>query len=351
MKATQLLTQSGELTADPEFPLDVTSELCQDLLRQMTRARRFDREAYALQRQGHLGLWLQSWGQEAAQIGSIAAVWDTDWVFPSYRDHAAALYRGIQPREILSQWRGCSAGGWDPHAYHFQVYTLVLAAQLLHAVGFAMGARLEGADEVVLTYFGDGATSEGDASEALNWAASFECPVVFLCQNNHWAISTPVDKQLKSPLHDRAAGFGLDAYLVDGNDVLAVFAVTKAAVERARQTHRPAFVEAQTFRMGGHSTSDDPDVYRSKIDFERWRTRDPIDRLRTFMEHKGWLDISVADALEREAEELAAETRRVCLALASPEFAQLFDEVLVGSSPLLDREKQVYLAHRAGLSA
>lgn len=346
MEPMQLLTQDGELTPHPDLPLDVTADLCQDLLRHMVLARRFDQEAYSLQRQGELGLWLQSWGQEAAQVGSMAAVRGEDWVFPSYRDHAAALHRGISPGEIMSQWRGVSAGGWDPHEHRFHVNTLVLGTQLLHAAGFAMGVRLEGSDEVVLSYFGDGASSEGDASEALNWAVTFECPVVFLCQNNQWAISTPVGSQTSRPLHERAAGFGMDSYLVDGNDVLAVLAVSQKAAARTRAGHGPAFIEAVTFRMGGHSTSDDPKAYRSQEEFDLWQGRDPISRLRTFMGHKGWLDDEWSAALEAESDELAAATRVACQALAAPDFAVLFDQVLTSPSPLLQQEKNALLAER-----
>lgn len=346
MDPIQLLTQDGELTPHPDFPLDVTPELCQDLLRHMVLARRFDKEAYSLQRQGELGLWLQSWGQEAAQVGSISAVRRNDWVFPSYRDHASALHRGITPGEIMSQWRGVSAGGWNPHEHHFHVNTLVLATQLLHATGFAMGVRIEGSDEVVLSYFGDGSSSEGDANEALNWSVAFDCPVVFFCQNNQWAISTPVAAQTTRPLHERAAGFGLDSYLVDGNDVLAVHAVTQHAAARSRAQQRPSFIEAMTFRMGGHSTSDDPKAYRSQEEFEVWERRDPIARLRTFMEHKGWLDEQWSAALDTEADELATATRMACKALVAPDLADLFDQVLTSPSPLLQQEKQYLLAER-----
>ncbi|MEV0109808.1 thiamine pyrophosphate-dependent enzyme [Nocardia sp. NPDC050799] len=346
MKPMQLLTQDGEFTPCPNLPLDVTAELCQDLLRHMVLARRFDQEAYSLQRQGELGLWLQSWGQEAAQIGSIAAVRSDDWVFPSYRDHAAALHRGIEPGEIMSQWRGCSAGGWNPHEYRFHVNTLVLATQLLHATGFAMGVKLEGSDEVVLSYFGDGSSSEGDASEALNWAVTFECPIVFVCQNNQWAISTPVGSQTTKPLHERAAGFGLDSYLVDGNDVLAVLAATRQAAQRTRAGHGPSFIEVVTFRMGGHSTSDDPTAYRSADEVRRWEARDPITRLRTFMNHKGWLDDDRSAALDAEAAALAAATRAACKALAAPDLAELFDQVLSSPTPLLQQEKLALLAER-----
>lgn len=234
MDTLQLLAPDGGLRDDPEWPLEVTPELCRGLYRSMRLARSLDSAALALQRQGELGLWLQSLGQEAAQVGSITALRDTDHVFPSYREHAAALCRGITPAELLVQWRGNRHSGWDPARYRFHIYTLVLAAQLPHATGYAMGVQRDGADEIVVGYFGDGAASEGEANEALNWAAAAEVPLLFFCQNNHWAISTPVRAQMRAPLHQRARGFGLDAYRVDGNDVLAVRAMTRTVADRIR---------------------------------------------------------------------------------------------------------------------
>ncbi len=345
MEPVQLLTPEGTFTAHPDYPVDASAERCRSLLRHMTLARRLDQEALALQRQGELGLWLQCWGQEAAQVGSMAALEATDWVFPSYRDHAAALYRGIGPAELLSQWRGCTASGWDPFQHRFHVYTLVLAAQLLHATGFAMGGLLEGGDDIVLTYFGDGASSEGDANEALNWAASFNAPVVFFCQNNQWAISTPAADQTGAPVHQRAAGYGLDTYVVDGNDVLAVAAVTERAVARVRGGGGPAFIEAMTYRMGGHSTSDNPSAYRDSAEVDAWAERDPIDRLRTFMLAEGMIDDAALGVLGDEAEHLAADTRRECLTLAPMPLAEVFDHVLPEGSRPLVQERDAMLSY------
>jgi 2-oxoisovalerate dehydrogenase E1 component alpha subunit len=341
-EAVQLLTPAGHLRDHDDIALDVTPELCRSLARSMTLARRLDDEALALQRQGELGLWLQSWGQEAAQVGSVTAIADTDWVFPSYREQAAAMCRGITPAELLAQWRGCAASGWDPDRYRFQIYTLVLAAQLPHAVGYAMGIQRDGSDEIVLTYFGDGAASEGDASESLNWAATVEAPVLFFCQNNQWAISTPSGTQSRAPLHQRARGFGLDAYLVDGNDVLAVHAVTRHAAAGVRAGSGPALIEAETYRMGGHSTSDDPTRYRSGGELDHWRARDPIARLRALIEREGWADDAFWAGLEEESNDLAADVRTACHALEPPEFDSIFEHVLVAETRALAAERAAH---------
>ncbi|MCU1614408.1 MAG: pyruvate dehydrogenase (acetyl-transferring) component subunit alpha [Frankiales bacterium] len=250
----------------------------------MSLARRLDHEALALQRQGELGLWLPCWGQEAAQVGSVSALQDTDYVFPSYREHAAALVRGISPTELLTQWRGATHAGWDPKNYNFHFYSLVLGTQTLHATGYAMGAVLDGGDQVVAAYFGDGAASQGDVSEAFNWAAAQNLPVLFFCQNNQWAISTPTSLQYRTPVHERAAGFGVRSFYVDGNDALAVHAVTTEAADIVRRGEGPALVEAVTFRMAGHSTSDDPTKYRAPEELAAWEAKDPVKRLRTLLE-------------------------------------------------------------------
>lgn len=343
----QLLSPSGELRHRDDLALEVTGELCRGFYRQMSLARRLDAEALALQRQGELGLWLQSLGQEAAQVGSITAISEQDYVFPSYREHAAALCRGITPAELLVQWRGNKHSGWDPRRYRFHIYTLVLAAQTLHATGYAMGIQRDGAREIVLVYFGDGASSEGDANESLNWAAAADAPVLFFCQNNHWAISTPVTTQRRAPLHQRAEGFGLAAYCVDGNDVLAVHAVTAAAAASVRGGAGPALIEAVTYRMGGHSTSDDPRRYRSDSEVDRWRALDPIERLRLLLEKQNWADDQYFIAVSEEADDLAARTRRDCVALPIPELAGLWRHVLVEETSLLRKEREDYLEYSA----
>jgi len=341
----QLLDPTGTLT-QLGFAMSPSPDCARQLYRDMFLARRFDTEAFSLQRKGELGLWLMSLGQEAAQVGSIRALRDTDHVFPSYREHAAALCRGIVPAELLGQWRGIAHSGWDPDTYRFHIYTLVLAAQTLHATGYAMGVQRDGVDELVLTYFGDGATSQGDFNEALVWASSTRAPVLFFCQNNQWAISTPVSTQSRVGLHTRAAGFGLPSYVVDGNDALAVHEVTRQAASGVRSGSGPAFIEAVTYRMAGHSTSDDPTRYRVEAEVEQWRQRDPLTRMRQYLQ--GILTPkSYFDRLDDEADRLSDETRSVVATLADPAPASIFDHVYAGQHPLLEEQREQFAAYLA----
>ncbi|WP_455902108.1 thiamine pyrophosphate-dependent dehydrogenase E1 component subunit alpha [Rhodococcus gordoniae] len=315
----------------------------------MALARSLDQEAYHLQRQGELGLWLSCRGQEAAQVGSIRAVRDTDYVFPSYREHAAALCRGIDPAEMLTQWRGTAHGGWDPADYRFHITSLVLSTQLLHATGYALGVAADhrkdpDLDEIVLCYFGDGSASQGDANEAFNWAAVTNAPIVFFCQNNQWAISTPSTAQSRTSLHVRAAGFGLGTTVVDGNDVLAVQTATKAAAEIVRAGGPPQLVEAITYRMAGHSTSDDPTRYREDDEVKLWEQRDPLARVRRLLESEGWADDAYFASVEAEAGALAEATRSACRALEEPSLKDTFRNTLVNESPALRREREQYSA-------
>ena len=341
----QFLTPDGRLT-ERALAYGVDMGSAQRLYRDMFLARRLDAEALALQRQGELGLWLMSLGQEAAQVGSIRALRETDYVFPSYREHAAALARGIDPADLLRQWRGVAHAGWDASAHRFHFYSLVLGTQTLHATGYAMGVARDGTDEIVMTYFGDGASSEGDVSEALNWACVMAAPVLFFCQNNHWAISTPDSQQSRTRLAQRAASFGLESYLVDGNDVLAVHAVTATAAARVRTGHGPAFIEAETYRMGGHSTSDDPSKYRDEAEVDLWRARDPLHRVRTLLEEAG-TDATFFKELDSEAEDLAVATRQACHSLPEPDMAEFFGTVYAAPHPLMERQAAEYAAYRA----
>lgn len=338
MDPLRIINNDGSLAAD-SHGLTVTEDLTIELYTAMRLARRFDEESLHLQRQGELGLWLMSLGQEAAQVGSVSALRSSDYVFPSYREHAAALFRGIGPEELLVQWRGNRHSGWDPAHYRFHVYTLVLAAQLLHATGFAIGSRLENADEVTLAYFGDGSSSEGDANEALNWAAVHDAPIVFFCQNNQWAISTPTSAQMRNPLHLRAAGFGMRTYLVDGNDVLAVRAATEQAVEHARTGGGPVLIEALTYRMAGHSTSDDPNRYRSADELDDWLAKDPLARVESVLARHDWLSSSAATDIKTRCDDLATETRRKCLAMTPGPIDELFQFVLSTPTPSLTAER------------
>ena len=232
--AVQLLTPEGERVHHPDYDISLGDAELRGLYRDMVLVRRIDAEATALQRQGELGLWASSLGQEAAQVGSARTLRPGDFAFPTYRDHGVTWSRGVPPLEILSMFRGVTTGGWDPNARGCAIYTIVIGNQALHGVGYAMGVQLDGSDDAVIAYFGDGATDEGDVNEAFVFGAVFNAPVVFFCQNNQWAISSPRDRNNRVPLYERAAGFGFPGVQVDGNDILAVMAVTREALERAR---------------------------------------------------------------------------------------------------------------------
>ena len=210
--------------------------------------------------------------------------------FPTYREHGVAWTRGVDPLHVMGLFRGVDNGGWDPVERGFNLYTIVIGAQCLHATGYAMGVQRDGAESAVLAFLGDGATSQGEVNEAMIFAASFSAPVVFFCQNNQYAISVPLERQTRIPLFQRAAGFGFPGVRVDGNDVLAVLAVTRAALAAAREGQGPTFIEAFTYRMGAHTTSDDPTRYRLASELEEWKLRDPIARLKAYLSRSGIAD-------------------------------------------------------------
>ncbi|WP_432563813.1 pyruvate dehydrogenase (acetyl-transferring) E1 component subunit alpha [Kineococcus sp. SYSU DK003] len=348
----QLLDRNGVRRSHPDYDVHLEPEELLALLRDMVLLRRLDAEGEALQRQGQLGLWAGSRGQEASQVGAGRATRRQDQVFPTYRDHGAALTRDIDPLHVLSLYRGVDHGGWDPAATGVHPYTLVIAAQLLPAVGYAMGVQRDGAvgtgdpdrDAAVIAYLGDGATSQGEAAEALNWAAVFNAPVVFLCQNNQWAISEPVSRQSPVPLHRRAEGAGMPGVLVDGNDVLAVLAVVGAAMDRARAGGGPTFVESFTYRMGAHTTSDDPTRYRHAAEVDEWREKDPIDRFRAYLRAEGVLDEEYEAQLQQEADEFAERVRAGVAAMPDPDPVAMFDHAYAEPHPQVLAERDEFLA-------
>ncbi|WP_324649246.1 pyruvate dehydrogenase (acetyl-transferring) E1 component subunit alpha [Georgenia sp. H159] len=325
-----------------------------ELYRDMVLARRFDTEATALQRHGELGLWPPSLGQEAAQVGSGRAMRPQDFVFPSYREHAVAHTRGMDMRELLRVFRGIEHGGWDPLAHNFHLYTFVIGSHTLHATGYAMGIQRDGdvatgdadRDRAVVVYFGDGATSQGDVHEAMVFAAVNNAPVVFVCQNNQWAISVPSSGQTTVPLARRGAGVGIPSVRVDGNDVLASYAVTAEALERARSGGGPTLIEAFTYRMGAHTTSDDPTRYRTSAEEDYWRDRDPIDRLRAHLGDQGLADDAFFAEVEAAAEELGAATRDYCRALTPAGPEQMFDHVYGAPHPQVAGEREWFAGYR-----
>ncbi|MEU3745013.1 MULTISPECIES: pyruvate dehydrogenase (acetyl-transferring) E1 component subunit alpha [Streptomyces] len=343
----QLLTPEGERVQHPDYDIDLSAEELRGLYRDMVLSRRFDAEATALQRQGELGLWASLLGQEAAQIGSGRALRDDDYVFPTYREHAVAWCRGVDPTNLLGMFRGVNNGGWDPSTNNFHLYTIVLGSQTLHATGYAMGVAKDGADSAVIAYFGDGASSQGDVNESFVFSAVYNAPVVFFCQNNQWAISEPIEKQTRVPLYQRAAGFGFPGVRVDGNDVLACLAVTRSALERARRGEGPTLIEAYTYRMAAHTTSDDPTKYRRDEEREAWEAKDPIQRLKTYMENEGHADAAFFEELETESEALGKHVREVVRAMPVPEHMAIFDNVYADGHALVDEERAQFAAYQA----
>src|SRR3954447_25515489 len=323
VELVQLLTPEGERHEHPGYAFTGTDDDIRGFYRDMVLSRRVDAEATALQRQGELGIWASCLGQEAAQIGSGRAFLAQSFASPTYREHGVAFVRGVDPLRLLAMFRGVDHGSWNPRETNFAPYAIIIGAQTLHATGYAMGVERDGLvgtgdpgrDTAVIGYFGDGATSQGDVNEAFIFASSYNAPIVFFCQNNQWAISEPIDRQSRIPLYKRASGFGFPGVRVDGNDVLAVYAVTKAALDHARQGNGPTFVEAFTYRMGAHTTSDDPTRYRVSAEVEVWKQRDPIVRLRTYLEREGMVDEAFLAGLERESDELAAHVRQGTLAM------------------------------------
>jgi 2-oxoisovalerate dehydrogenase E1 component alpha subunit len=348
----QLLTPDGVRIENPRFDpwiADIGDDRLKALYEDQVVVRRIDTEATALQRQGQLGLWPPLLGQEAAQIGSARALRGDDFVFSSYRENAVAYCRGVELVDLMRVWRGTAASGWDPYEVGMATPAVIIGAQTLHATGYALGAKLDGADSVAVAYFGDGATSQGDVNEAMVFAASFQAPVLFFCQNNQWAISEPVGLQARRDIADRAPGFGIPSMRVDGNDVLAVMAATRLALDRARSGGGPSYIEAVTYRMGPHTTSDDPSRYADEHTRAEWAAKDPIARLAALLESKGLLTESFTAGVVAKADAVAAELRAGCLGLPDPEPLSLFDEVYSAPHSGLQRQRSQYAAYLASI--
>jgi 2-oxoisovalerate dehydrogenase E1 component alpha subunit len=348
----QLLTPEGERVSHPDYPLEVSAREVQDLYRDLVLVRRLDTEAIALQRQGELGIWASLLGQEAAQIGSGRALGPRDMAFPTYREHGVAWCRGVDPIRLLELFRGVSNGGWDPEEHNFHLYTIVIGSQTLHATGYAMGIQRDGATgdetgggEAVIAYLGDGATSQGDVNEAFVWASVSNAPVVFFCQNNQWAISAPLERQSRIPLYQRARGFGFPGIRVDGNDVFACLAVTRAALRAAREGQGPTLIEAFTYRMGAHTTTDDPTRYRLAAELEAWKLRDPIERVKAYLVRSGGAGTSFFEKIDAEADRLGARIREACRSMPDPAPLSAFEHVYAGPQAILDAERDGYAAY------
>ena len=344
-----MIAPDGSPTAENRYRRALPEETLAWLYEMMVVTRDLDTELVNLQRQGELGLFASCRGQEAAQIGSAAPLRKTDWLFPQYRELGVFLLRGIAPAKLGAIWRGTWHGGLEFTRKHCAPIAIPIGTHGLHAVGAAMAAQRLGEDSVTVAYIGDGATSTGDAHEALNLASVFAAPCIFFVQNNQWAISMPVRRQLAGPsIAHRAIGYGMTGIRVDGNDPLACYVVTAEAAERARAGQGPTLIEAVTYRMGPHTTADDPTRYRDPADLETWHARDPIARLAAHLRSTGVLTDEAEERVQSAATAAAAELRAGCLALADPEPLTMFDEVYAEPHPELERQRAEYADYLAG---
>ncbi len=337
-EAFRILEADGTPVGDPDVGLG--PEALRALLRWMILARRLDRECIALQRQGELTVYPGFEGQEAAQVGSAAALGPDDFVFPTFRELAAALVRGVDPVQYLAYHRGTWHGGpYDPRATRFGPICIPVATQIAHGVGYAMGLQKDGAAACSLTYFGDGSASEGDFHEAANLAGVFRVPAILFCQNNGWAISVPTASQTAGEIWRRAEGYGIRGVRVDGNDVLAVYRVTKDAAARAYEGEGPTLIEALTYRVGAHSTADDSARYRAAAEVEIAQAFDPIARYRTWLIASGYADDDVVRDFEADAEERVLAIRGGVVAQPAPPTEWMFDWTYAEPPATLARQR------------
>jgi len=348
LEPVQLVAPDGAPTPEDRYSRDLPPETLSWLYELMVVTRELDSEFINLQRQGELALFASCRGQEAAQIGAAACLRKTDWLFPQYREIGVFLLRGITPAQMGAVWRGKWHGGLGFTERCCAPISIQIGTHGLHAVGAAMGAQRLGEDSVTVAFLGDGATSEGDAHEALNFAAVFKAPCVFFVQNNQWAISVPVSHQMAAPsIAHRAIGYGMPGIRVDGNDVLACYAVTAQAAQRAREGGGPTLVEAVTYRMGPHTTSDDPTRYRSDEEVAHWAARDPIQRYRTYLQSVGVWTERLQERVAAKSKRLRTELRESVVDADDFDVAEMFDTVYHDITPELVRQREELLTELA----
>ena len=344
----QLIDPDGRAGGNPgELALPEPGTLL-ELHRRMVLGRRFDRQATLLTRQGRLAVYPSSRGQDGCQVGAALALREQDWLFPTYRDTVAIVTRGVDAAEALCLLRGDWHCGYDPYQYRVAPQCTPLATNTLHAVGLAHAARLKHQDQVALVLLGDGATSEGDTHEALNFAAVWHAPVVFLVQNNGYAISVPLAKQTAAPsLAAKGIGYGIPSLLIDGNDAAAVYSAVRASIDRAATGRGPALIEAITYRIEAHTNADDAARYRADSEVQAWLTRDPITRLEAYLTAAGLLDERAAGQVADEAERFAERVRDRMNREASVDPADLFAHVYTRPTAALERQQAALLRELA----
>ena len=340
----QVLDEDGRVIEGASVP-DLGADDLVEMYRQMRLARHFDQRAVSLQRQGRMGTYPPLSGQEGAQIASAKALDDDDWMFPSYREHGAAYVRGLDLAQTLRYWMGDERGNKLEGLNIFPV-AVPIATQVLHATGAAWASNLTDGDDrnAFLCYFGDGATSEGDFHEGLNFAGVFDVPAVFFCNNNQWAISVPRERQTASEtLAQKAEAYGFEGVQVDGMDPLAVYQVTRAAVEKAKADApdglRPTMIEAVQYRFGAHTTADDPSVYRDDEEVERWKAKDPIPRLENYLRSEGILDDERVDAVRQSIEDEVADAITEAESFERPAPTEMFDHVFEEPTERLEKQR------------
>jgi 2-oxoisovalerate dehydrogenase E1 component alpha subunit len=345
----QVMDNHGNIIL-PEYREQITKELVMTFYRHLIRTRTFDRKCVSLQRQGRIGTYAPYEGQEASQVGSALALKEGDWLFPTYRDHAATMTFGHSLKHILLYWNGRNEGCIPPKGKKILPPSVPIATQLPHAAGAAYAEKLKGTKNAVIVYFGDGATSEGDFHEGLNFASVFNTPVVFFNQNNQYAISVPITRQMKSKtIAQKAVAYDIYGVRVDGNDIFAVYFETKKALDRARNGDGPSLIEAVTWRYGAHTTADDPTKYRDQEESKRKREQsDPIIRLERFMKNEGWFDEDWAKQVQNDA---AAEIEQAVAEMESfpkADPADMFDYVFATPTWTIEEQKNKYFAWKRG---